>query len=325
MDMKMSPMNFKEQLEERILDLHWKQWAAFGVSSQLNPSREFILDLEALVISTLTISKLDHRLFEAALEWTSSNRRWLNLYRLKRISKFFTSSQVQQGKALLNNFLSDTYISFTKKPGTIRDEWMSNLHVSDQENYFIESFYNFKKRGIVVEPDLKSLCLLQLYVRNFFGVDARAEMFLYFLADRKGNSNSISSEIFLEQKNLYRILKDWVETGIIEEDLEASSPDYRLKNRDLWLNTFRINETPAYMNWSRIFKFMDSVFAYLDEHTIEDDTYLASSFFRDTYPEAQYAASVTKTDLPAPKAYPGKEYFGPFADAVLQIAEKITM
>lgn len=319
----MSPMSFKEQLGERILDLHWKQWAAFGVSSQLNPSREFILDLEALVISTLTISKLDHRLFEAALEWTSANRRWLNLYRLKRISKFFTSSQVQQGKTLLNNSISDTYISFTKKPGTIRDEWASNLYENEQENYYIKSFLTHKERGIVVEPDIKSPCLLQLYVRNFFGVDARAEMFLYFLADKKGNSNSISSEIFLEQKNLYRILKEWFETGIIEENLEVSSPDYGLKNRDLWLNTFKVNETPTYVNWPRIYKFMDSVFIYLEEQNIEDDTYLASSFFKDIHPDAQYAASVTRTELPSPRSFPGKEYYEPFLDAAISICGKL--
>ena len=325
MDMTMSPKNFKDEITGRVLDLHWKQWAAFGVSSQLNPAKEYILDLEALVISTLAISKLNHRLLEAALEWTSSNRRWLNLYRLKRISKFFTSSQVQHRKPLLNSSLSEIFISFMKKPGTLWEEWANKLYDNNHECHYIKSFYDFKERGIVVEPDIKSPSLLQLYVRNFFGVGARAEMFLYFLADRKGNSNSISGEIFLEQKNLYRILKDWVETGILEWDLEKSSPHYGLKNRNLWLKTFHVTETPAYTNWPRIYKFVDSIFAYLDEQTILDDTYLASSFFKDIYPDAQYVASLTKTDLPSPRSYPGKEYYEPFVDAAIRIIDKLVL
>jgi len=67
-----------------------------------------------------------------------------------------------------------------------------------------------------------------------------------FLAGRVGNSNSISGEIFLEQKNPYRILNNWVDTGIIEEDLEVSSPDYGLKNMGQWLKTFQIREIPTY-------------------------------------------------------------------------------
>ena len=250
MDMTMSPRNFKDEITGRVLDLHWKQWAAFGVSSQLNRSREYILDLEALVISTLAIRKPDHRLLEAALEWVSFNRRWLNLFRIKRISKFFRSSQIQQARPLLSGSLAEIMTRYLKKPGALWEEWENKLYENDKnhESHYIKTFNNFKERGVVVEPDIKSPSLLQLYVRNFFGVGARAEMFLYFLADRKGNSNSISGEIFLEQKNLYRILKDWVETGILELDLEKSSPHYGLKNRNLWLKTFHVTETPAYTN-----------------------------------------------------------------------------
>jgi len=320
----MSPKNFKNELSDRILNLHWKQWAAFGVSSQLNRSREYILDLEALIVSTLTIGLLDLRLFEAALEWTRVNRLWLNLFRIKRIVKFFTSREIHQKRPLLNIHLTETFTSFVKDPRTLWAEWENRINDNDynQESY-IKLFHDYKERGIVVEPDIKSPCLLQLYVRNFFGVDARAEMFMYFLAGRMGNSNSISGEIFLEQKNLYRILNNWVDTGVIEEGLEVSSPDYGLKNREQWLKIFQISEIPTYVNWPRIYKFLDSITVYLADPVIGDDTYLASSFFKDIYSEAQYAASVTKTDLPPPKSFPGKEYYEPFAGAVLQIAEKI--
>ncbi len=320
----MSPKNFRNELTHRTLDLHWKQWAAFGVSSQLNRSREYILDLEALIVSTLTIGLLDQRLLEAALEWTRVNRRWLNLFRFKRIGKFFTSCEIHQKKPLLNSHLIEFFTSFVKNPRTLWTELENRINDSDysQESY-IELFYDFKERGIVVDPDIKSPCLLQLYARNFFGVDARAEMFMYFLAGRIGNSNSISGEIFLEQKNLYRILNNWVDTGIIEEDLEVSSPDYGLKNREQWLKTFQISETPAYVNWPRIYKFMDSITVNLVDPALEEDIYLSSSFFKDIYPDAQYVASVMKIDLPTPKSFPGKEYYEPFASAVLQIAEKI--
>jgi hypothetical protein len=320
----MSPKNFKDELTDRLLDLHWKQWTAFGVSSQLNRSREYILDLEALIVSTLTIGRLNLRLFEAALEWTQVNRPWLNLFRIKRIGKFFTSREIDQKKPLLNSQLTDIFTSFVKNPRTLWSEWENRINDNNYaQDDFLELFYNYEERGIVVEPDILSPCLLQLHVRNFFGVDARAEMFLYFLAGKMGNSNSISGEIFLEQKNLYRILNNWVEAEIIEEDLKVSSPDYGLKNRELWMQTFQINEIPTYVNWPRIYKFMDSITVNLADPAIGDDTYLVSSFFKDKYSDAQYAASVTKIDLPSPKSFPGKEYYEPFANSLLQIADKI--
>ena len=322
--MKMSPKSFNDEIPDRILDLHWKQWTTFGVSSHYDQSSEYILDLEALVVSTLTIGLRDKRMLGVALEWTQVNRSWLNLNRVKRIGKYFTSCEILQKRPLLSSYVMESLINFLKNARTSLAEGGDGINDTGYPQHdYIELFQNYMGRGVVVEPDIKSPCLLQLCVRNFFGVDARAEMFLYFLAGRRGNSNSISGEIFLEQKNLYRILNNWANAGIIEEDLEVSSPDYGLKNREQWIQTFQINEIPAYVNWPRIYQFLDLIAVHLTDPAVQDDTYLASSFFRDIQPEARYVASVTKIDLPSPKSFPGKEYYEPFAGSVLQIAEKL--
>lgn len=320
----MSPKNFRDELSDHILNLHWKQWTAFGVSSHFDRTSDYILDLEALTVSTLAIGLLDKRLLEVTLEWTQVHRPWLNLNRIKRIGKFFASSDISQQKPLLDHYVLKSFMEFLKKPGSSSPEWGDEGgHRNSSQYEYIELLNNFMKRGTVVEPYIKSPCMLQLFLRNIFGVDARAEMFLYFLSGRRGNSNSISREIFFEQKNLYRILNSWTDAGIIEQAPEAGNPDYGLKDRDQWMRTFQMKRVLIYVNWPRIYQFLDRMVLHLADAATQDDIYLASSFFRDLYSDARYAAGIAKVDLPSEKSFPGKAYYQPFAESVLQVTKKL--
>jgi hypothetical protein len=323
--MKMSPRKFRDELTDRMLNIHWKQWTAFGVSSHWNRTSDHILDLEALTVSTIAIGLWDKRLSHVAMEWLQKNRQWLNLHRVKRIGKLFVGSETYKQNPLLDSAVMEVYLDFLKPSPS------SLAHHSEHQNYQSDVVYEhinlvsgYKPRGTVVGPDIRSTCLLQLFLRSVFGIDARAEMLLYFLCGRRGNSNFISSEIYFEQKNLLRILKNWADAGVIEEDLEASSPDYGLKNRSFWIQALGIEHPSPYINWTRIFLFLVRLAKGLEDSHLQNDRYLVSSFFRDLTPEVQYAASITRVDLPHEKSLHGEAYFEPFAECVLQILEKLS-
>jgi len=314
----MLPKEFREQLKERLLNLHWKQWTSFGVSSHMDRSEGFILDLEALAVSTLTISPLDRRLFEASLEWGRLNRSWLNLNRVKRIGRFF----VDQGReGPLGDEVLESLLGFlkTSSPRILNGPGTKDADRHGHQGMFTE----FKVRGIVVEPDVNLPCLQQLYQRSLFGVDARAEMFLYFLAGKKGNSNMISREIFMEQKNLYRIINHWLGAGILEGSPGGGNTGLALRDTDAWMKTLRVRKLPEYVNWPRIYRFLARLVLKLPSPVLQDDTYLVSSFFRDILEEGKYPASVARVDMPLEKSFPGKSFFEPYAAAVLKIAERL--
>jgi len=312
----MLPKDFRDQLRDHLLDLHWRQWASLGVSSHLNRSEGFILDLEALAVSTLSIGLLDRRLYEAALEWSKVNRSWLNLNRIKRIARLFIQSQGEDNSDSFSGEVLESYLIFLKTPSPRNADDPDNRNAGRSEHS--DLIADFKARGIVVEPDVNLPWLQQLYLRSLFGVDARAEMFLYFLAGMKGNSNLISKEIYLEQKNLYRIIKQWVQAGILEE---STGGDFILRDRNTWIKTLKVLKLPKYVSWARIYLFLDRLVLHLSAPALQEDTYLLSSFFRDISMEGRYLASVTSMDLPQEKSFPGKSYFEPFAAAILKMVE----
>lgn len=323
--MKMSPKKFKDKLTDRMVNLHWKQWAAFGVSFRGIYTSDYILDLEALTVSTIAIGLWDKRLSQVTMEWLQMNRQWLNLHRVKRIGKLFTKAETCKQNPLLESAVMEAYLDFLKPLDSISANSRGHKNYQDDIIYeHIKLIAGYEPRGTAVSPDIRSPYLLQLFLRSVFGIDARAEMFLYLLCGRRGNSNSISSEIYFEQKNLLKILNHWADAGVIEEDVEASSPGYGLKNSSFWIQTLGIKQPPPYVNWTRIFIFLDRLAKGLEDSHLQDDRYLASSFFRDLTSDAQYAAGITRVDLPQLKSLHGEAYFEPFAKCVLQILEKLS-
>lgn len=87
--MRLSLKEFKERFYNALLDIHWKHWTALGVVSHVKPERKWIIDLEPLIVSTLTIGLKDKRLLSSSIEWLIKNGEWINLSRLKRIAKVF--------------------------------------------------------------------------------------------------------------------------------------------------------------------------------------------------------------------------------------------
>lgn len=322
--MKTSLKRFNNEFIELLLNLHWKQWSAFGVSSHWGRGSNYILDLEALSVSTIALGLFDKRLAHVAMEWLQVNRRWLNLFRMKRIGKLFAKHETYLHRSLLDRHVLSVYQQFLKPSEPYSAIWEDYyINADNYVQHHLDLINSFKPRGIVNAPDIYSKCLLQLFLRNVFGIDARAEMFLYFICGRSGNSNYMSKEIHFAQRTLSEILNSWESAGIIVEDEEVSSPDYALKNYNYWIKALGIDKPYSYVNWSRIYLFLDRLAIGLEDQHLQSDTYLASSYFRDLASDARYISSVTGIDLPHEKSFRGKAYFEPFAECILKMMKKL--
>ena len=85
--MKISLKEFKEKFFNNLIEIHWSHWTTLGVASHIKPERRWIIDIEPLVVSTLTIGVRDKRLLSSSIEWVIKNGEWMNLSRLKRIKE----------------------------------------------------------------------------------------------------------------------------------------------------------------------------------------------------------------------------------------------
>jgi hypothetical protein len=201
----MSPKRFRAELRELLLELHWRQWCALGVTGQVEPERHWVVDLEASVVSASRLGQADSRLLKQTSAWLALNREWVSTPRLRRISHAFNSTM--DSEALLPDVAS-------------------------------------RGRTKVVMPVVTQPVLLQLQLRALFGMDVRADVFGYLLFNKSGNSSSIARALYVDQKRVYNILERWNAAGVVRRAPGGYSlvPDAipvavaEARNQTAWLN-----------------------------------------------------------------------------------------
>lgn len=317
---------FKEKFFDSLIEIHWRQWTALGVASHVKPEKTWIVDLEPLIISTLTIGLHDKRLLSSSVEWLIKNGEWINLSRLKRIVKVF-SERLPELKApplypeILEIFV-DTYNRNARYK--IKCPKIDLYKAEDNVMNDYKTFFNhFKVRNVTTAPKLQLSSLIQLLLRNIFGVDARTEILIYLLAHEGGNSNSIAKEIFYNQKNIYTILERWSHAQMATKISEQKISRYSLNRKKELLDAIGLKEMPNYLNWTRTFLLLGRLAKALSISPWSDDEYLLSSLFRDSFSETKSIGRSLHINTPEPTHYPGKQFFSPFALGVLNILKRL--
>jgi hypothetical protein len=231
--MEISLKEFKEKFYNDLLEIHWRHWTALGVTSHMKPEKTWIIDLEPLIISTLTIGLQDKRLLSSSIEWLINNGEWINLSRLKRIVKVFSERFPGLKEPLFSpeilELFVDTYnknARYKIKFGTL-DSYEEEYVINEYKNFF----NTFKVRNVTAGPKLQLSSLIQLLLRNILGVDAHTEILIYLLAKESGNSNSIAKEIFYNQKNIYTVLERWSRAQMVTKISEQKIMRYSINRK----------------------------------------------------------------------------------------------
>ncbi|HEY5473384.1 MAG TPA: hypothetical protein VIK32_09360, partial [Candidatus Limnocylindrales bacterium] len=80
----MKTSDLYDHLADVTLELAWRQWTAIGVAGARS-GRQTIVDPEALLLATLSVGRLDARLFDEVLDWVAVNAQLLDMARLRRL------------------------------------------------------------------------------------------------------------------------------------------------------------------------------------------------------------------------------------------------
>lgn len=327
--MGLSLTQFKERFTQGFLEVQWKHWSALGVASHVEPEERWLIDIEALTLSTLIAGFQDTRLLNASIEWLIKNSDWLNLQRLKRIAKTFTGPLPKLSPridSLLDPqvfiLLRNTFKRFGQKAWTEKQlgTWeFGKTSATRYEDFFSE----FQMRNVVREPILRRPSLLQLKLRGILGIDAKVEVLIYLLSNNSGNSNAIAKEILYDQKAVYRILEKWHKVGLLARDKGPKIVTYTLEKSTEWINLLDLKKMPAFLNWVQIFRFLGEIMKVLSVSPWSEDEYMLSSIFRDLLDEAKHIRKYLHVSFPEPNQYPGSKYLVPFAVAILDIIERL--
>jgi Sugar-specific transcriptional regulator TrmB len=298
--MKNLPAKFKESLQEKLLELLWRQWRTLGIASH-GPEADHLLDLEALILATAVMGEQDRRLWTGALQWLFCSREWVSLSRLKRMAAAFIRPDAFLNIPLINKMTWEEALSSLGPGFSSRNAAVDKLRV-DQ---------------VTTSPRLKKLPLLQLYLRGIFGVNARAELFLYLLVKGEGNSNQIARQTHYDQKNVYRILERWAETGFVDRESRGKQNLYALESGRNFVPD--VETITGFWDWDIFFTIYSRLHIAAHNEPWAADAYLLSSLFRDVHPQAARIAKSIGKSLPDPKLYSGEEYFAPGSRALLDL------
>ena len=304
----MSSAEFSRQFLRKAEDLIAAQWQQLGVALTASgrESANSWIDLESLLAFTLFAPHGDRRLSEGALEWIIHHRGLVNTSRLKRLVTLYNRNRstyrTQIGEDLMRDFSSGDTDRFANR---VAEELGTS---------------SYKPRGILSPLNTTRPRLLQLRLRSLFGINARAEVLMFLLQHKSENSNAMARHIGFAQKQVYLILENWTDAGIVRCIRQGRAGNYSLIRPDDWQCMLDISALPQPVNWIHAFHTLTQILDIIGE---TDDPYLLASRFRDIEPDLQRLLSTLEIHLPDARNFTGDAYLTPVADALLQAIDQL--
>jgi DNA-binding transcriptional ArsR family regulator len=228
----------RQEIDGLALDLAWSLWAELGVDGIRRRHDWQAIDLEPLIIFTSYVGNMDSRLRANSIDWCIANARFASAFRLRNLAEH--ASPVTQEAF-------GRFAATVKAHAKVR--WPSHgdpLALWTSEH--------------IAEPDLRRPSLIQLRLRAFVGVSARAEILKLMLAepDRGHAASSLSEAAAYGKGSVAQALEMLTMAGIVYVQPAANRLVYRLAHPAELANTLQWLPA-AFPDWWPIFKVTEAI------------------------------------------------------------------
>ena len=206
--MKTLSLQFDSHLSKRL----WSLWTELGVAGLERSHQSTLILPEELIFLTTAISNYDPRLRDEALDWCGRYSRYISATLLRSLLKKH-KNLIGEDFSLFSTTLNQ--ISNTNWPTS---EKVDPLNIKLSKKSKIRPFSN------------PSMLLFRL--RALFGVNARADVIAYFLADQNSDYSAAEiSEIGYTKRHLTEVLQDLHAAEILEMRLTGNQMRFSWKAR----------------------------------------------------------------------------------------------
>jgi len=227
-----------DEIDGLTLDLAWSLWGELGVDGRHRRHDWQAIDLEPLIIFTAAIGNLDSRLRANSMDWCIANARFASAFRLRNLA-----DQSSAGTRAAFGRYAATVKAHAKVP------WPSlgdPLAIWTSER--------------ISEPDLRRPSLIQLRLRAFIGVSARAEVLKLMLADptRGKAASALTEAAGYGKASVAQALDMLTRAGLVDVEPTANRFIYRLARPAELLDV--LQWLPAvFPDWSPIFRIAEAL------------------------------------------------------------------
>ncbi len=331
--------DFRDEYLERLLDLIWRQWCALGVAGTGGPEDRRVIDPEALLALTATMARYEARIFDEALDWLQVNGRFINIQRLKTIIR----RERFQGAPVLSAIAELMASRSTATKWKRLAESDSGLEKTNAPLFFFKSGQPhpvlrepdavFQTHGLLRETvQLRShsqpfrtepVTNLHLKLRAFFGINARCEIILFLLMNRKGHPRAIARQCYYYQKTVQDTLVDMRSSGLVQASSIGREIWYRLAS-PLWQELMAGGrDLPSWVCWPPLFSALEQIWEVISDPEMAeiDQPLLVSSKLRELMKtlRGDIERSGLGDRLSDASAYVGEEYIPVFIHNVRRL------
>lgn len=271
--------NFREILLQRILDFLWRQWSALGVAGHARSDDPWLIDPEALLLFSTQIARHDARLFDEILDWLHTNGSWINLQRLGSLHKDEKLGDPAVLAAIADLLSREAthhkwklLIRRLEPPRSPSPELPELLFPSvpvfkNEDPVFLQHGLergSIELRGMsqLPRPDQPATFLFKL--RSLFGMQARAEVMAWLLANGHGHPAEIARQTGYFRGSIQNVLNDLAISGHIGSLRIGREKYFSLLRPEEWLFLLtwpNAGGFPQWINWAPLFH---SIKTFLD-------------------------------------------------------------
>jgi len=263
--------NFRESLLQRLLDFLWRQWSALGVAGHARSDDPWMIDPEALLLFSTHIARHDSRLFDEILDWLHTNGSWINLQRLGTLHK-----EERLGDSAILAAIADLLsresahlkwkllMRRVEKPDSPAAELVQRLFPSipilkEPDPVFLKHGLergSIELRGMSQSPRPDQPATFLFKLRALFGMQARAEVMAWLLANEQGHPAEIARQTGYFRGSIQNVLNDLTVSGHIGSMRIGREKYFSILRHEEWrfLLTWQNAETfPQWINWAPLF------------------------------------------------------------------------
>jgi len=263
--------NFRESLLQRLLDFLWRQWSALGVAGHARSDDPWMIDPEALLLFSTHIARHDSRLFDEILDWLHTNGSSINLQRLGTLHK-----EEHLGDSAILAAIADLLskesahlkwkllMRRVEKPDSPTAELVQRLFPSiptlkEPDPVFLKHGLErsgIEFRGMSQSPRPNQPATFLFKLRALFGMQARAEVMAWLLANEQGHPAEIARQTGYFRGSIQNVLNDLTTSGHIGSIRIGREKTFSILRHDEWrflLTWPNASAFPQWINWAPLF------------------------------------------------------------------------
>jgi hypothetical protein len=302
----MSQISFREFYLENILTFLWRQWSALGVAGGARAEENWVIDPEALLIFSLQMARYEPRLFDEILDWLVINGKWIDIHRLRGITKT-NDEKTQRLLSVVAYFLSQEAKSYQRKWHVLRTLRKVDSDVQNEMLFqpkqgkpypkakkessifhdygFLRDEFSLRKMSKSVSVVAKSN--IRFLLRALFGIGSRSECILYLLTHEAGHPAEVANAIGISARGVQDALIELAESGLVFTRIKGKRMmEYWLSQERWWEFLFCVNyeeiKRPVWLDWISLFSALMNVWNILNEVEKSKSEYMRSSKLKES-------------------------------------------